>query len=142
MKIQQNYSDYILNNPSNTLSGLFDCMSVPGVTCRSLNVKLPDTIDTETQLLRGVQSDLFIPQVPEIPSVYSGVVDNTFNPLKGLPSEHTRMSKSCYFEQSTYDRLQGILPLNYDANRNIDPYWVSPVLIIGSSSRMDSKYSV
>lgn len=143
MKIQQNYSDYFLNNPGFTMSGASDCFSVPGVTCRSMNVKLPDTIDTETQLLRGVPSDLFIPQMPapEPQPTDSYSAQDTFTPTHIIPTEPTRMSKSCYFEQSTYDRIHGILPSDYDNTRHVTPLWASPELIVGTASRMISKYS-
>ena len=49
-------SQYLLNNPSNNTSGINNCFQSPGLQCKSLNVKVHSTIDTETQLLRGVQS--------------------------------------------------------------------------------------
>jgi hypothetical protein len=141
MKIQQNYSDYFLNNPANTVTGLSGCVSVPGVSCRSLNVKLPNTIDTETQLLRGVSSDLFIPkrEITETPALAEP--NAPFTPLTVLSTEATRMSKSCYSEQSTFDRLKGVLPSDYDMTRSVAPQWVSPELLVGSASRMHFKYS-
>lgn len=140
MKIQQNYSEYYLNNPSNNVMGITNCTTVPGVTCRAMNVKLSDTIDTETTLLRGVPSDTI--QVPvQVPEIEHRTPVMPFSPLSVLPTESTRVSKSCYFEQSQHDRLEGILPPDYEFTRNVTPEWISPTLLVGASSRMDSKYS-
>ena len=105
MKIQQDFSDYVLKNPGYT--DLRNCAVLPGVSCRSMNVKRPGTIDLETRLLRGKPSDLetlaMVKPEPEpdqepvqVPSAKTQV---SF--LGSLSSEPTRMSKSCYFEQSS-----------------------------------------
>ena len=141
MKIQQNYSDYYLNNPSNHVVGVANCFQVPGVTCRAMNVKLNDTIDTETALLRGVSSEPV--RNHEEPVVTHHVQPPSMMPDATMISAagSTRMSKSCYFEQSL-ERTQGaLLPSDFDTARVVVPEWSTPERIIGTSSRIHAKYS-
>jgi hypothetical protein len=138
MKIQQNYSDYYLNNPSNHVAGVANCFQVPGVTCRAMNVKLNETIDTETALLRGVSSEpVRNHEEPVVTHVQPPVMPEAMTPVAGS----TRMSKSCYFEQSL-ERTQGaLLPSDFDTARAVVPEWSTPERLFGTSSRIHAKYS-
>lgn len=136
MKIQQDFSDYVLNNPGYTR--LQRCAVLPGVSCRSMNVKVPETIDLETSLLRGKPSDLealaaLMSQQPtEEPK--KAVVQTPQNTAVFEPFfQETRMSKSCYFEQPI-DRF--INPGYPELNNTV----LAPEGRIGESARDQAKY--
>jgi len=139
MKIQQDFSDYVLNNPSYT--GLRYCGVLPGVSCRSTNVKLPDTIDLETSLLRGKPSDLetlasLVRKPTKASQINQEQPADSFSVLgsEDLSSKPTRMSKSCYFEQSI-DRFDPGL-----TGAQMAPLLFTPERRIGTSSRDQAKY--
>jgi hypothetical protein len=105
-----------------------------------MNVKLPETIDTETSLLRGVQSDTILQSPGPEPDMTTN--QRTFVvPTDVVAPMQTRVSKSCYFE-SPMNRLdQGVLPKSFVHTQHIVPEWNSPALIGGESSRFNSKYT-
>lgn len=134
MKIQQDFSDYVLNNPGYT--GLQRCAVLPGVSCRSMNVKVPGTIDLETSLLRGKPSDLeALAALIQKETPMAAVKAQSKAPPKAtepLFFQETRVSKSCYFEQSI-DRF--INPGYPELNNTV----LAPELRIGESARDQAK---
>lgn len=134
MKIQQDFSDYVLNNPGYT--NLQRCGVLPGVSCRSMNVKLPGTVDLETGLLRGKPSELETLAVmmdrEQPPEATAQAAQPQPQPQPVFLQE-TRLSKSCYFEQPL-DRF--INPGYPDLTRDI----LAPEVRIGESSRDQAKY--
>lgn len=140
MKIQQDFSDYVLNNPGYT--GLQSCPVLPGVSCRSMNVKVPGTIDLETNLLRGKPSDLEAlaaltqkeqPMEAVQAQPKAAVRAQPMTAVQAQPFfQETRVSKSCYFEQPI-DRF--INPGYPELNNTV----LAPELRIGESARDQGK---
>jgi len=138
MKIQQDFSDYVLNNPGYT--GLQRCAVLPGVSCRSMNVKVPETIDLETSLLRGKPSDLealaalMQKEQPMTAAQAQPKAAVQAQPMAKEPLlfQETRVSKSCYFEQPM-DRF--INPGYPELNNTV----LAPELRIGESARDQAK---
>ena len=132
MKIQQDFSDYVLNNPGYT--GLQSCPVLPGVSCRSMNVKLPETIDLETSLLRGKPSDLeaLVALQSQQPKEQPQQPPREQHP-KVLFLQETRVSKSCYFEQPIDRFINPGYPKLTQSVR-------APELRIGESARDQAKY--
>lgn len=137
MKIQQDFSDYVLNNPGYT--GLQRCAVLPGVSCRSMNVKVPETIDLETSLLRGKPSDLeaLTALLSQQPKEQKPKAQQPQQPPREQPNDlffqETRVSKSCYFEQPI-DRF--INPGYPELTQSV----LAPELRIGESARDQAKH--
>jgi len=131
-------SQYLLQNPSNHVRDLTNCLQAPGISCRALNVKVPNTVDTETALLRGKQSEAVIAATSTAPTFAS-------SPLVSHPVEasfvnalgnSTRMPKSCYFEQpipSRFETLHTPVQAHY-VNENTKA-------LFGMDTRNVSKYT-
>jgi hypothetical protein len=101
-------SQYLLQNPSNHVRDVGNCLQTPGISCRALNVKAPNTVDTETALLRGRQSEAVViaptfASSPLVPAASTTTPELSFVNALG---NSTRMPKSCYFEQPIPSRLE------------------------------------
>lgn len=133
MKIQQDFSDYVLNNPG--YMGLQRCAVLPGVSCRSTHVKVPETIDLETSLLRGKPSDLeaLAALLNHQPKAQPPREQPTEQQPKSSFFQETRVSKSCYFEQPI-DRF--INPGYPELTQSV----LAPELRIGESARDQAKH--
>lgn len=101
-------SQYLLKNPSNHVRDMANCLQVPGISCRSMNVKHSNTIDTETALIRGKQSEA----VEITPTFASSPMLKPVSPqnisLVNALGSSTRMPKSCYFEKPTPNRFESL----------------------------------
>ena len=128
-------SDYMIANPSNNTDGVSNCVNLPGLVCRSLNVKHYDSVDTETVLLRGAQSVGIEP--PSMPMTNKGVFPTTFTkePFAFL-GENTRTSKSCNGERDLMGRFEAPFPVPYDRNFPL----MTPGSLVGTNSRNLAKY--
>lgn len=119
---------YMTNNPSNHTDGVTNCVTQPGLLCKSLNVKQENTVDTETLLLRGEQSNPVEPETTPSLQMVAPVVEPRQNLFVG---ETTRTSKSCNGEKVISDRVEpALLPGQL-------PYMDA---MIGTNSRYMAKY--
>ena len=106
-------SQYLLQNPSNHVRDVSNCLQAPGISCRAMNVKAPNTVDTETALIRGKQSEAVHPAPTFAASPFAAAPPTVANPqhersfLNAL-GHSTRMPKSCYFEQPTPSRFESL----------------------------------
>ena len=126
-----NIMKYMIDNPSSNTAGVARCV-IPGLTCRSLNVKHENTVDTETLLLRGEQSVGIDPpqSVHRFEEPEPVFVNND-----SFIGETTRLSKSCNGEQTITSRLEGALqPI-----RMSDRPYIHSTDLLGTNSR-NSKY--
>lgn len=130
-KQSEHVMNYMVANPSNHTAEIARCVDTPGLSCRSLNVKHENTVDTETLLLRGEQS-VGVDPTPTISMVHFPA--NTSNESLSLLGETTRLSKSCNGEQTITSRLETPQPIRYSER----PYMNSTDLA-GVNSR-NSKY--
>lgn len=132
-KQSEHVMNYMVANPSNHTTGIARCVDTPGLSCRSLNVKHENTVDTETLLLRGEQSVGVDPN-PTISPVHSPAMSSNDSLLSFL-GETTRLSKSCNGEKTITSRLETPQPIRYSER----PYMNSTDLT-GVNSRNLSKY--
>lgn len=133
-KQSEHVMNYMVSNPSNHTTGITHCVDTPGLSCRSLNVKHENTVDTETLLLRGEQSVGVDPN-PTISHVHVAPIASTSNDSLLLLGETTRLSKSCNGEYTITSRLETPQPIRYSER----PYMNSTDLT-GLNSRNLSKY--
>lgn len=129
-------SQYLLQNPSNHVRDVANCLQTPGISCRALNVKAPNTVDTETALLRGRQSEAVTPTFassPLIPPPAATAPELSFVNALG---NSTRMPKSCYFEQPIPSRFE---PLHTP----VQPHYANEdtKALFGMDTRNVSKYT-
>lgn len=121
---------YMTSNPSNHTDWVTNCVTQPGLLCKSLNVKQDNTVDTETFLLRGEQSIGVEPETT--PSLQQQMPALVVDPKQNMfIGETTRTSKSCNGEQVISDRVESaLLPGQL-------PYMDA---MIGTNSRYMAKY--
>lgn len=128
-------SQYLLQNPSNHVRDVTNCLQAPGISCRALNVKVSNTVDTESALLRGKQSEAVIPATTTTPTFASSPIFTEPSFVNALGNS-TRMSKSCYFEQpipSRFETLHTPVQAHY-VNENTKA-------LFGMDTRNVSKYT-
>lgn len=129
-------SDYMIANPSNNTNGVSNCVNLPGLVCRSLNVKHVNTVDTETVLLRGTQSVGIEPESTPV-MVNTGMFPTAFtNEPFAFLGESTRLSKSCNGERDLMGRFEAPFPVPYDRNFPL----MTPGSLVGTNSRNLAKY--
>lgn len=99
-------SQYLLQNPSNHVRDVTNCLQAPGISCRALNVKVANTVDTETSLIRGRQSEAVVLPTPTFASSPMEINGTKFGSFVNALGNSTRMPKSCYFEQPIPSRFE------------------------------------
>ena len=120
---------YMTNDPSNHTEWVTNCVTQPGLLCKSLNVKQANTVDTETFLLRGEQSIGVEPNKTITP--IQTFAETPQLPKQNVFGETTRTSKSCNGEKVISDRVEpALLPGKL-------PYMDT---MIGTNSRYMAKY--
>ena len=136
-KQSKNVMNYMVANPSNHTTGIARCVDTPGLSCKSLNVKHENTVDTETLLLRGEQSIGVDPNpTPLMMShVYNAAPATPLSDSLSLLGETTRLAKSCNGEKQITSRLETPHPIRYSER----PYMNSTDMV-GVNSRNLSKY--
>jgi len=128
-------NDYMIMNPSNNIDNVSDCISVPGMMCTSLNVKQVGSVDTETILLRGVQSVGVEPSQVTLTGKGSHK-DNTIttDPFSFI-GQTTRLSKSCNGEYDLMGRFEAPYPIPIENLPSMDNS-----TLVGTNSRNLAKY--
>lgn len=129
-------SQYLLQNPSNHVRDVTNCLQAPGISCRALNVKVSNTVDTETALIRGKQSEAVI-ITPTFASSPEFTPKNKNASFVNALGNSTRLPKSCYFEQPIPSRFEPFL------HSPVQSHYVNEntKALFGMDTRNVSKYS-